>query len=164
MPTPPLLNLDALALSDWGRGERYAAQLGALGQQLGAQQLGCRLVVLPPGKAAWPYHRHHANEELFVILSGTGTLRYDDQLYPVRAGDVLCAPAGGGAHQLQNTSTAELRYLAISTMREPDIIEYPDSQKLGCFAGSAPGGDVQQRRLSVFLRQDAAVDYWQDEA
>jgi uncharacterized cupin superfamily protein len=160
----PILNLDEITLTAWGHGDRFSAQLGAIGSRIGAKKLGCRLVELPPGKAGWPFHCHHANEELFVILSGSGSVRYGEQVYPLRAGDILSAPAGRShAHQISNTSDQLLRYLAISTMQDPDITEYPDSNKLGIFAGSPPGGDPTLRSLALFVSTSAAVDYWERE-
>lgn len=164
MPPNPILNLDNLPLTHWGNGNGFAAKLGNISSHLGAQKLGYRLVVLPPGKAGWPLHRHHANEEMFLVLAGSGTLRYGDRTYPLQAGDVICAPPGGSAHQIHNTSDAELRYLAVSTMEAPDVMEYPDSGKFGVFAGSPPGGDKAQRTFSFFGYTSAAVDYWDGEA
>jgi uncharacterized cupin superfamily protein len=117
---------------------------------------------VPPGKKAWPYHLHHANEELFVILDGSGTLRHDDERYPIKAGDVISTGTGKGtAHQIVNTSDAELRYLAISTMIHPDIAEYPDSGKRAMVAGSPPG----RRPYALFevVPEDSGVDYWEGE-
>ncbi|MGF1512493.1 MAG: cupin domain-containing protein [Elainellaceae cyanobacterium] len=165
----PIINLNDVPLAGWGNGD-FAARVGSVGSRIGAQKLGYRLVVLPPGKAGWPLHRHHANEEMFLILDGTGTLRCQDESnqrdrhYPVKPGDVICAPPGGAAHQLINTSDADLRYLAVSTMEAPDVMEYPDSGKFGVFAGSPPGGDKSKRTFSFFGRQSSAVDYWDGEA
>lgn len=38
---------------------------------------GCAVSLyhIPPGKAAYPYHYHHKNEEVFYIVSGKGQLR-----------------------------------------------------------------------------------------
>ena len=120
---------------------------------------------MPPGKKAWPYHAHHNNEEMFVVLAGTGTLRYGGAEHPVRSGDIVMCRAGGPetAHQLMNTGETDLRYLAISTMRGPDVTEYPDSGKFGVMVGAAPGGDKQRRRFQFCGRQDSAVDYWDGE-
>ncbi len=57
-------------------GDRYEARRGRIGAALGASLLGCRLTEVPPGKRAWPFHHHHANQEMFVILAGTETLRF----------------------------------------------------------------------------------------
>ena len=159
---PPIVNLDDVTMESQGHGESFLASIGIVGGRLGMEKLGCRLVVLAPGKRAWPYHLHHANEEFFVILDGTGTLRYDGARYPLRAGDLVAAPTGPGtAHQIVNTSEAELRYLAISTMEEPDVAEYPDSGKIAAIAGAPPG----RRPYPVFFvaPRDAATDYWAGE-
>lgn len=122
------------------------------------------LVVLPPGKSAWPYHFHYVNEEMFLILEGEGCLRYDNRDYLIKNGDIISAPPGSNtAHQLFNNSDRELKYLAVSTMEQPDVFEYPDSGKFGVFVGSAPGGDAGQRQFAIFSRKSSAVDYWDGE-
>lgn len=158
----PILNIAEVAFEAHGHGDKFAAQIGHLGRALGTQKLGCRLVVVPPGKRAWPYHLHHGNEELFVILEGQGTLRYDGERYPVKPGDVISTPVGPGtAHQLIASSDGELRYLALSTMIEPDTFEYPDSGKRGVMAGAAPGHEGHTVRF--FTSNDAELDYWHGE-
>jgi uncharacterized cupin superfamily protein len=74
-------------------------------------------------------------DELFYIVSGEGQYRWGDEILPVRAGDLVAAPAGGKAHQLVNTGSQDLRYLGISTVGGVDIVEYPDSGKVGMAAG-----------------------------
>ncbi len=161
---PPIMNLADAPLEDWRHGERYAARLFQIGRALGARKLGCRLVELPPGKVAWPMHAHLVNEELFVILEGRGTLRLGDDRHALRSGDVIAIPPGpGSAHQIVNDSETDLRYLCLSTMEEPDIVEMPDSGKIGILAGSPPGGDKARRTLTLYLPKASAVDYWQGE-
>jgi hypothetical protein len=47
-------------------------------------------------------------------------------------------------------------------MREPDVTVYPDSEKVGVFVGSPPGGR-DGRSLQGYYRQADSVDYWEDE-
>ncbi len=163
-PTHPILNLDEVEYEEWGHGERFAARLGPLATRLGARKLGYRVVVVPPGKTAWPCHFHHVNEEMFLILDGHGTLRMGGEHHPLRPGDVVCLPAGvETAHQIFNTSGAALKYLAVSTMEAPDIVEYPDSGKFAVYVGSAPGGPEEARTFEVVAPRSAAVDYWAGE-
>ena len=77
----------------------------------------------------------------------------------------MSCPAGGAetAHQLRAEGDEPLRYLALSTMNEPDVLEYPDSGKVTVFAGSAPGGEKSARRLELTVKKDAAVGYWEGE-
>jgi len=136
---------------------------GPVGQAIGAQKLGSRLVVVPPGKRAWQFHLHHANEEMFVILTGTGTLRYGEDRFPLREGDVVAAPPGTGkAHQIVNDSDSELSYLAISTMEQPEVAEYPDSDKIGVIAGAPPGRHPYE--LFFFTKRESGVDYFEGES
>ena len=134
-----IVNITELALQDGGNGKAFQAKLGRAGPLLGLKRLGCSLTVVPPGKRAWPFHRHHVTDELFYIVSGSGEVRLDDQILAVRAGDLIASPAGAEAHQILNTGASELRYLAISDVNTVDIIEYPDSGKVGMAAGVKDG-------------------------
>jgi uncharacterized cupin superfamily protein len=163
LETVPILNVQDVEYKEWGNGGAFEAKLGAVAGRLGAKKLGYRVVVLPPGKKAWPFHLHHVNEEMFYIIEGTGTLRSGDGRYPVRPGDVVCCPPGPGtAHQIINTSQSDLKYLAVSTMEPAEVAEYPDSGKFAAMAGSAPGGD-RSRRIYWVARKDTTVDYWDGE-
>ncbi len=160
----PILNIDQLPLEEWRHGERFEARMAQIGRLLGARKLGYRLVVLPPGKAAWPLHAHYVNEEMFFIIEGSGSLRLGEENWPLRAGDVVAAPPGPETpHQIVNDSETDLRYLCVSTMEAPDIVAMPDSGKINVMAGSPPGGEKAARTLSICLPLDAAVDYWEGE-
>ncbi len=163
--TGPVVHLADLPLTHEINGHRFEASLASLAAPAGARHVGARLCVVPPGKSAWPFHCHHANDELFVILEGRGELRYGTSVHVFGANDVLVCPAGGvgTAHQIRNIGTENLRYLAVSSMREPDIMEYPDSGKWGAFAGAPPGGKAADRTFSSFVRDDARVEYWDGE-
>jgi len=87
----------------------------------------------------------------------------DGEEIEISKGDYITCPAGSGAHQIINTSDKTLRYLCFSTMIEPDVIVYPDSNKIGIFVDSAPGGPKKKRTLHKYLRGDAEVDYWDGE-
>lgn len=161
----PVVSLKDLPLVTQSHGESYEARFAAVAGPLGARRLGARLVEVPAGKKAWPYHCHHANDEMFVILSGNGELRFGAETYAVAAGDVVVCPAGGPetAHQLTASGPDPLRYLAVSTMNDPDVMEYPDSGKVTVFAGAPPGGDKARRRVALTVRSEDAVDYWDGE-
>ena len=57
---------------------------------------------------------------------------------------------------------ATARVLLVSTMVHPDIGEYPDSEKIGLFAGVAPGGPDEQVVVERFIRAED-VDYFDGE-
>jgi uncharacterized cupin superfamily protein len=162
---PSLVHLDDLESTPRAHGENYAALVTPIAPHLSARKLGYRLVEVPPGKRGWPFHHHYVNEEMFFILAGEGELRHGDARHPIRAGHVIAAPPGGAeqAHQLINTGSVTLRYLAVSTMEQPDVFGYPDSGKFGLYVGSAPGGPESERQFEYFGRKSDAVDYWEGE-
>jgi hypothetical protein len=43
------------------------------------------------------------------------------------------------------------------------VLGYPDSEKVGVYAGTPPGGDESERVLSGFFREEDAVDFWEGE-
>jgi uncharacterized cupin superfamily protein len=109
------------------------AQMAWIGPMVGAQKLGYNITKLPPGKRAFPFHVHHVNEEMFFVLEGSGEIRIGEETFAIKKGDCISCPPGGNelAHQIVNTSNAELSYLAVSTKLSPEIAEYPDSNKFG---------------------------------
>jgi uncharacterized cupin superfamily protein len=135
MANKRIINLDDVPLSNSGNGKSFVSRIGRIGPLLESTGLGCSLTIVPPGKRAWPFHRHQVTHEMFYVLAGTGEYRIDGDTLPLRAGDLVAAPAGKEAHQIVNTSDAELRYLAFSTIGEVDIVEYPDSGKMAAAAG-----------------------------
>lgn len=164
MSHPQIRNLDQLEYKPFGHGERYRAQHAPVSQLLGAQKLGFGVVVLPPGKRAWPYHLHLVNEELFVILEGEGTLRMDGQELPVRAGDLIsCPPGQHSAHQLINTSEQELKYLAISTRESPEIVKYPDTQKTLFSATTVAEDGSEELIRGLYTDSTPQAGYWDGE-
>jgi uncharacterized cupin superfamily protein len=97
------------------------------------------------------------------VQSGRGQLRLDGEHLQLESGDYVAMPADErGAHKVINDSDEPLRYLLFSTMNDPDVIVYPDSEKVGVFAGSAPG-DHDQREFTEYYEREDAVGYWTGE-
>jgi len=88
------------------------------------------LVRVPPGKSTCPFHSHSAQWEMFVILSGTGTVRAGQERHKVKAGDALMHPPGE-AHELINTGKKTLLFYIIADNPLIDTCYYPDSKKWG---------------------------------
>jgi uncharacterized cupin superfamily protein len=95
-------------------------------------KLRANFVEVEPGNFAYGYHYHEANEEIFYIISGTGTVRTADGKITVRAGDVIGFPTGEkGAHVMMNESQdTKLVYLDIGTTIKPEIVHLPDTNKV----------------------------------
>ncbi|MGB0126083.1 MAG: cupin domain-containing protein [Rhodocyclaceae bacterium] len=145
--------------------EQFAVSTAPLGRLLGSKKLGYNLSAVPPGKAAYPFHNHRENEEMFFILQGTGEVRIGGNTYPIREGDVIACPPGGPetAHQIRNTGAGELRYLAVSSRLGPEICEYPDSGKFAVYAELAPDKDGKPAYFYFMGRQEMGLDYWAGE-
>ena len=156
----PVVNVEELEFSrEMRHGEQFEAKLAPVGVGLGARKLGYNVTAVPPGKRAFPFHNHHANEELFFVLEGEGTLRYGSEQFPVRKGDFVCCPAGGPAHQIINTGASELRYVAVSTMIDTDVWHYPDSGKFGVIGGRPADATFPARYAST----SSGMEYWDGE-
>lgn len=98
-------------------------------QLVGAREVGVSRIRVPAGKMACPRHEHSREEELFVVLAGSGTLLHRDERSPLRAGDVVSFPPGGGAHGIE-AGPDGIEYLAISHNVPGDWCWYPDSKKV----------------------------------
>ncbi len=110
-----------------------------VGRHLGGELLGASLYHLPPGQRSWPYHVHYGNEELLVVLDGRPTLRTPEGERELRAGDTTILRRGPeGAHEVINRSDGPARFVMVSTMVHPEVAHYPDSDKIGLFAGAPP--------------------------
>jgi uncharacterized cupin superfamily protein len=140
-------NVDGVELKHFVRGSLYESQCGRLSKGTAARKLAAGVDTLPPGKRSCPYHFHHAEEEMFIVLEG--------QMLPIKAGDVVFIPPGPEyPHHILNTSDAPLKYISIGTNEPVEICEYPDSGK---FLVGAP-------HFHTIGRKEGALDYWDGEA
>jgi uncharacterized cupin superfamily protein len=147
-------NLADLPLERQQRDPLYDTLCASVAAGTAARKLGMGIDVLAPGMRGCPYHLHHAQEELFIVLEGTGTLRVAGELLPVKAGDVVFIPAGPEyPHQFINTSDAPMKFLSVSTKERPEVCEYPDSGKYLAFGTG----------FNAVQRPDATLDYWDGE-
>lgn len=142
-------------IPDTAKNKFEGARIAQIGRTLGSQKLGYNVTLLPPGKRAFPFHSHRINEEMFYILEGNGEIRIGNETYPVAKGDFIsCLPGGPElAHQIINSSTEELRYIAVSTKLSPEIADYPDSGKFGVLADN----------FRFVGKAEASLGYWDGE-
>jgi len=132
----------------------FTRRRARIGRQAGTQKVGLSLFEVPPGQAAYPYHWHVGEEELLIVLAGTPSLRTPGGWRELEQGEVVSFPVGEqGAHQVVNRTERTVRFLAFSN-QVPDIVVYPDSDKVGAFE-RRPEGDG----LYALFRRCDAVDY-----
>lgn len=124
--------------------------------------LGMSAYELHPGQTQCPYHFHHGNEELVLVLAGRPTLRTPEGEEELVPGDVVHFPRGAaGAHQILNRTDEPARYVVADSKVSPEVVEYPDSAKLAAMAQteSQRGGPIW-----TVHRLDDRVDYFDGEA
>jgi uncharacterized cupin superfamily protein len=122
-----------------------------LGIAAGSVVSGINHIAVAAGARSAPFHCHGAEEEIFVVLGGDGTLRLGDERHEVTAGHVIARPpATCVAHQFV-AGDAGLTLLAWGTRDVNDIVWYPDSNK------------VSLRGIGIRVRAEP-LDYWDGES
>ncbi len=125
--------------------------------------LGCAVFKVAPGKRAFPRHAHLANDEAIYVLSGVGVLSVGEQEVEMEEGDFVLIPRGAEyPHVFVNQGQEDLLYICISTMNMPDVVHYPDSEKLGVLADKfwLKGGG--RNKVGGFYAKKP-VGYWDGE-
>lgn len=155
----PVINLDELEMKSHEDGP-FKETYGPIAEKIGGKKLGYSLSVVPPGSRACPFHNHHVNEEMFLILEGTGVLRFGEEKYPLRKHDIIACPPGKRdvAHQIINTGKTDLKYLSLSTNEPHEICEYPDSNKVMAFVSGKEGPSFRH-----LFKIEQAVPYMEGE-
>jgi len=139
-----------------GRRRRHLASAA------GSRWTGLCHIECEPGILSGPPHAHSAEEEIFVVLGGDGTLEltpsprgaaeFDDrpETQPVRRGTVVASPPGTGIAHAFRAGDTTLTLIAWGTREPNDICWYPRSKKLFW------------RGVGVIGRVDM-LDYWDGE-
>lgn len=149
-PRPPTVSaLDDIPPSETHRGS-VRRKVRRIGDALGAQSTGLSHVRVAPGGRSSPHHCHGGDEELFVVLGGSGELRLGEERFPVQRGTVVARPPGTGVAHSFEAGDAGLELLAWSLDDHNDILFYPDS------------GKVFLRSIGVVGRIEP-VEFWEGE-
>jgi uncharacterized cupin superfamily protein len=120
----------------WDEGEDWFGGGGRAKRLPRSDRLGATVYELGPGNYD-VYHFHHASDEMLFVLEGRPTLRSPDGERQLARGEVVFFPAGPeGAHALKNDTDQPARYLMVSTLQSPEVVEYPDIKKITAQAAS----------------------------
>ena len=71
----------------------------------------CSQITVSPG-ASIGSHEHLKEEEIFIILRGTGVITDDGREYTVTAGDSILT-GNGGTHSIRNDGDEDLEMVAV---------------------------------------------------
>ena len=146
---PTIVNLDDAECAS-GERDGHRGSWCRLGAAAGARRTNLNHIALEPGQMGAPPHCHGAEEELFVVLDGEGTLLLGDDEHDVRPGSVVARPAGTGIAHSFTAGDAGLTFLAYGPREPNDVIYYPRSNKI-YFGG-----------VGVITRVEK-LDYWDGE-
>ena len=125
-----------------------------VGKAIGATRLGLSIYDLPTGQAICPYHFEWTDEEWLIVIAGTPTLRMPEGERILEPGDTVCFPEGpDGAHHIRNDAGGVARVALLSTKNGVGVAEYPDSDKVGVWAGDK----------HYMLRRSDHLEYWDGE-
>jgi len=97
----------------------------SLSDAAGLARIGVHLLVVPPGKESFAYHRHLGEEEFIYILSGRGIAEIGDEEHEVGPGDFMGFPTPSVGHHLRNPFDEDLVYLSGGERREMEVAEFP---------------------------------------
>lgn len=143
---------------DTREGATVARAARDLGRAAGSLKTGLKLYDVKPGRLINPPHCHSAEEEIFVVLDGEGTLELwphlrfggEHEEHPVRRGSVVARPAGTGRAHAFRAGDGGLSVLAYGTRDPRDVTYYPRS------------GKISLRGVGLIGRLDA-LDHWDGE-
>jgi uncharacterized cupin superfamily protein len=148
---PTIVALAEVAAEDFTGGGDVDAVRRDLGDVLGSTRAGVGHLTVAPGALSGPPHCHAAEEEIFFVLDGEGTLLLGDDEHPVRPGSVVARQPGTGVPHAFRAGDGPLTLLAFGTREPNDIAYFPRSGKVGLRGIGA----------RFFITQ---VEYWDGEA
>jgi len=132
-----------------------------LADAAGSVKSGLNVVTAGPNKLPAPAHCHSAEEEIFVVLEGDGTLElvpsprardrgHEEEHVPIRAGHVVARPAGTQISHAFRGGESGMKVLMYGWRDTNDITYYPRSNKIGF------------RGVGLMTRLEP-LDYWDGE-
>jgi uncharacterized cupin superfamily protein len=114
-----------------GAGKEISEALGRIPTSMNLDErhpFDVEILRVPPGKAPYPYHSHSAQWEFYHVVSGTGSVRHDDGVTAIEAGDAFLFKPGQ-AHQIVNDGADDLVFYCVADNPIGESCHYPDSEK-----------------------------------
>ena len=131
----------------------FDAAMAEVGRLLGATKLGYALGLMRRGEHYCPAHWHTAEEEAFVVMRGTPTLKTPRGTFGLRAGDVVAFPCSElGTHRIWNDADEDAAVLMIAAIDPHDVCYYPESRK------------ILVEQTGTLVRSEPQLDYFEGEA
>jgi uncharacterized cupin superfamily protein len=138
---------------------RLFSDVSIKNQVVKPKNLNFDLRLLNPGQFSAPFHFHRFAEELFMVISGSMTLRTPEGFEIVTGGDLIFFEMGEtGAHQFYNHTLEPVTYLDIRSYIGCDLCEYPDSEKILI----APSFEIYRKdsKSAYFEGEEDILEKW----
>jgi uncharacterized cupin superfamily protein len=138
-PSPRPANISDVSAPEEEEGGAFVELAGGAG----SDRSGLNWVRLDAGRRGAPPHCHSAEEEIFVVLEGSGILElwatpgttrlhpdFENEEHELRAGHVVARPPGTRIAHSVRAGDAGMTYLAYGTRDTNDVCYYPRSNKI----------------------------------
>jgi uncharacterized cupin superfamily protein len=125
-----IVNIDQVELERGEDRPPFGEDWKELAGRAGSIRAGLNLSIVWPNRQNCPLHCHSAEEELFVVLDGEGTLLLGDDEIPVRRGHVIARPPGTRIAHAFRGGRGGMTVLMYGTREPNDIAYYPKSNKI----------------------------------
>ena len=103
------------------------ATMADIGRTLGSASIGLVVQSVKPRCWSSRRHRHVFQEEILIVMSGSGTLHHGDERLPVLSGDAFCyLPGDPEPHAFENTGSEDLVIWAFGNRFRHEVCIYPD--------------------------------------
>jgi uncharacterized cupin superfamily protein len=124
---PHHVRIDDVAPFAYDFGGNIRARMADVGRTVGSQTIGLTIQTVTPGCRSSRRHRHVFQEEILIVMAGTGTLLHGEARVPVRPGDCFCyTPQDPELHTFENTGTDDLVIWAFGNRFHHEVCLYPD--------------------------------------
>lgn len=125
-----IVNLDDVEWIDWAPSDEYGITSAYLARPAGATLTGLNVDRIHPGKLNTVPHCHSAEEELFIVVEGSGECLLGDEVHPLHEGHIVSRPAGTGVAHAFRGGENGMMLLVYGTRDTNDICFYPRSNKV----------------------------------
>src|SRR5262245_3936323 len=124
---PRLVQLQDIPAFDYRFGPLQEGRMQDVGRNVGSDKIGLMIQTVAPGKRSSRRHRHMFQEELLIVMAGSGTLLHGEERIAVAPGTCVCYRAGDPeAHTFENTGEQDLVIWAFGNRFTHEVALYPD--------------------------------------
>lgn len=120
-------NVAAIAPIAYGFEPPIGGRMADVGRTLDSRSIGLTIQTIAPGDWSSRRHRHLFQEEILVVMSGSGTLHHGEERIAVGPGDAACyLPGDPEPHAFENTGAEDLVIWAFGDRVPHEIAVHPD--------------------------------------